>query len=307
MNEISQNRIERATRRSPLQGNRTLASGGSGSVPTGFGRLFNLAKVVCWRGLGGPHRLARWGSQLCLPRREAVGGRNGSMWGVGVLAGWLVVPAAFGAIGCTLANPARDLKALYPDMTSYREDVKELAKLPDGRAAYEALRARVGGDLDPVYEAFDVPYTLYSVFRGEEKLGYVHGVNVPGRGGVIQVYLAMDPETATIGRMFYQRLESPGGAALRSPAATGPFAGLSLADFYKHDYFAAADPGNEADRVGQLAPPAGLPEAAQPDWEAARRGVRKNLILLDLFAFDRRHEPFYERAQAAQREKEATP
>ena len=52
---------------------------------------------------------------------------------------------------------------------------------------------------------------------------------------------------------------------------------------------------------------AGLPEAAQPDWDAARRGVRKNLILMDLFAFDRRHEPFYERAQAAQQEKETTP
>ena len=268
MNEKSQNRIERATRRSPLQGCHSWVSGGSGSVPTGFGRRM----------------------------------------GTGLLVGWLALaPAAFGAIGCTLANPARDLKALYPDLTSYREDVKELAMLPDGRAAYDALRERVGGDLDPVYEAFDVPYTLYSVFRGEDKIGYVHGVNVSGRGGVIQVFLSVDPETAAIGRMFYQRLESPGVAALRSPAATGQFAGLSLADFYKHDYFAAADSGNAADRVGNLAPPAGLPDAAQPDWDAALRGVRKNLILLDLFAFDRRHEPFFERAQAAQKEKETTP
>ena len=44
-----------------------------------------------------------------------------------------------------------------------------------------------------------------------------------------------------------------------------------------------------------------------PDWNATLRGVRKNLILLDLFAFDRRHEPFYERAVAAQKEKEAQP
>ena len=234
--------------------------------------------------------------------------KRNAQWTLGLLAGWLAAaPAAMGAIGCTLANPARDLKALHPDMTSYREDVKELGKLPDGRAAHEALRARVGGDLDPVYEAFDVPYTLYSVFRGADKIGYVHGVNVPGRGGVIQVFLAVDPETAAIGRMFYQRLESPGGGALRDPAATGRFAGLSLADFYKHDYYAAVDPGNEADRVGRLAPPAGLSEAARPDWEATLRGVRKNLILLDLFAFDRRHEPFFERAEAAQKEKETAP
>ena len=225
---------------------------------------------------------------------------------MGLLAG-LLAPAAFGAIGCTLANPARDLKALYPDLTSYREDVKELPKLPDGRAAYEDLRARVGGDLDPVYEAFDTPYTLYSVFQGEKKIGYVHGVNVPGRGGVIQVFLALDPETAAIRRMFYQRLESPGGGALRNPAVTGQFAGLSLADFYKHDYFAAADPGNEADAVGRIAPPADLAETARPDWDATLRGVRKNLILLDIFAYDRRHEPFYERAVAAHKEKENQP
>lgn len=225
-----------------------------------------------------------------------------------ILCGWLALaPAAFAAIGCTLGNPARDLKALFPEMTSYREDVNEMGKLPDGRAAYEALRARIGGDLDPVYEAFDAPYTLYSVFRGETKLGFVHGVNVAGRGGVIQVFLAVDPETAAIGRMFYQRLESPGGAALRNPAATAPFAGLSLADFYKHDYFAAADPGNAADAVGCLAPPPGLPAAAQPDWEATLRGVRKNLVLLDLFAFARRHEPFYERAVEARKGKESAP
>ena len=69
----------------------------------------------------------------------------------------------------------------------------------------------------------------------------------------------------------------------------------------------AAEPGNAADRVAGLAPPPDLPEAARPDWTAALRGVRKNLILLDLFAFDRRHEPFYERAAAALKEKEPAP
>ena len=27
----------------------------------------------------------------------------------------------FGAIGCTLSNPAEDLKYLYPEMTTYKE------------------------------------------------------------------------------------------------------------------------------------------------------------------------------------------
>ncbi|MEI7902745.1 MAG: hypothetical protein WCK89_21055 [bacterium] len=215
--------------------------------------------------------------------------------------------ASHAAVGCTLSNPARDLKSLFPEMTSYREDVKELPKFPQGRDLYEALKARVGGDLDPVYEAFETPYTLYSVFKGEERVGYVHGVNVPGRGGVIQVFVSADPATAAIGKLFFQRLESPGGTALRAKETRGQFAGLSLADFYKHDYYAAADPTNTTDKIAQLKPPAALPEAAKPDWDATLRGLRKNLILLDIFAFDRRHEPFYTRAEEARQKKEIKP
>lgn len=211
------------------------------------------------------------------------------------------------AVGCTLSNPARDLKSLFPEMTSYREDVRELPKQPQGRELYEALKARVGGDLDPLYEAFETPYTLYSVFKGEERIGYVHGVNVPGRGGVIQVFVSADPATAEIRKFFFQRLESPGGAALRAKETREQFAGLSLADFYKHDYFAAADPGNASDKVARLKPPAAFPEAARPDWDATLRGLRKNLILLDLFAFDRRFEPFYQRAVEALKKKETQP
>jgi hypothetical protein len=34
-------------------------------------------------------------------------------------------PQVFAAIGCTLNNPAEDLKYLYPEMTTYKEDLKE--------------------------------------------------------------------------------------------------------------------------------------------------------------------------------------
>ncbi|NLB65001.1 MAG: hypothetical protein GX803_00825 [Lentisphaerae bacterium] len=235
------------------------------------------------------------------PRRQA--------WSGLLLAGLLLAmpAAAHAAIGCTLSNPARDLKALFPNMTSYREDVKEMHRLPGGAAAHDMLRARVGNDLDPVYEAADTPYTLYSVFHGDQRIGYVHGVNVPGRGGVIQIFLALDPDHATINRMVYQRLEGPGAMALRNPAVTGQFAGLSLADFYKHDYYAAAEPGAEADRVGRLSPPPGLAPEAIPDWTATIRGVRKNLILMDIFVFERRHDPFHQRAEQARRLKENQP
>ena len=219
-----------------------------------------------------------------------------------LVAAVLAAPAvSCAAVGCTLNNPARDLKMFFPEMTSYREDVKEMPKFPDGKEMYAALKARIGRDLDPVYETYNTPYSLYSVFKGEVRIGFVHGVNVPGIGGVIQIFISTDPATGVIEKLSFQRLESLGGKALRTKETREQFVGLSMADFYKHDYYAVADPSNAADKVAAIKPPDTLPEAAKPDWEATLRGVRKNLILLDFFAFDRRHEPFYERAEAAKK------
>src|ERR1019366_8948275 len=130
------------------------------------------------------------------------------------------------AIGCTLSNPAEDLKYLFPEMSSYKEELKEFPRLKDGAALFKSLSARLGGDLDPIYEAYETPYTLYSVFKGKEKIGIVHGVNVPGKGGVIQVFLSTDPKTAAIRRFFFQRLESSASAALRDKAFRAQFEGL---------------------------------------------------------------------------------
>ena len=202
------------------------------------------------------------------------------------------------AIGCTLSNPAEDLKYLYPEMTTYKEDLKEFPRLANGAELFKSLKERVGSDLDPIYETLETPYTVYSVFKGKEKVGIVHGVNVPGKGGVIQVFLSMDPKEATIRRFFYQRLESAAAKALRDKSFRAQFEGLTLADFYKHDYYAAAEPGAAADKVGKIKPPS-LEAAGKADYEASVRGVRKDLVLLDFFVYGRRFEPFFERARAA--------
>jgi hypothetical protein len=212
---------------------------------------------------------------------------------------FLALPqAALAAIGCTLSNPAEDLKYLLPEMTSYKEELKEFPRMRDGAALFKSLAARLGGDLDPIYETYETPYTLYSVYRGKEKIGVVHGVNVPGKGGVIQIFLSTDPKTAAIRRFFFQRLESPAAAALRGKAFRAQFEGLTLGDFYKHDYYAAAEPGADSDKVGKLSPP-NVGAAGKPDYDATIRGIRKNLLLLDVFVYGRRFEPFFEKAQAA--------
>jgi len=213
-----------------------------------------------------------------------------------ILAGLLAFPPqAFAAIGCTLNNPAEDLKYLFPGMTSYREELKEFGKLPNGRKAFEGLPARLRGELDKVYETYETAYTVYWIFKGKEKLGLVHGVNVPGQGGVIQVFLLLDPKTGAIQKFFFQRLESPAASALRAKAFRDQFAGLTLADFYKHDYYQAKDLKDPADKIGGITLP--KTTSGKKDLQAALRGVRKNLVLMDLFVFGGMYEPFFERAQ----------
>jgi len=200
------------------------------------------------------------------------------------------------AVGCTLSNPSEDLKYLYPAMTSYKEELRELNRMPNGRETYDWLKTRLGSDLDPVYETFETPYTLYTVFEKDKVIGIVHGVNVPGEGGVIQIFISADPQTGAVARVFFQRLESLASKWLRKKEFLSQFTGLTLADFYKHDYFAAADPASVADKVGRIANP--LPdEKGLADYLASVRGIRKNLILMDAFAYRRQNEPFYVRAQ----------
>jgi hypothetical protein len=204
----------------------------------------------------------------------------------------------YAAIGCTLSNPAEDLKYLYPEMTTFKEELVEFPKLKEGAALFKGLRARLGSDLDPIYETYETPYTVYSIFKGQTKIGIVHGVNVPGKGGVIQVFLSTDPATGAIRNFFFQRLESPAASKLRSKEFRSQFTGLNLGDFYKHDYYSAAQPGAKADKVAAVKPPS-LDSSGQPDYQASLRGIRKNLILLDYFVYGRRFEPFFERAQQA--------
>ncbi len=200
------------------------------------------------------------------------------------------------AIGCTLSNPAQDLKYLFPEMTTYKEESRQLDKLKDGPRLFKDLRSRLGSDLDPVYETYETPYTVYSVFKGVHLVGIVHGVNVPGKGGVIQVFVAVDPESGEIRNFFFQRIESPAAKALRRKEFREQFRGLTLADFYKHDYFRVAEPTSEKDKVGRMALP-DVGESGKQDYQASLRGLRKNLILLDMFVYNLKYETYYQRSQ----------
>jgi hypothetical protein len=202
------------------------------------------------------------------------------------------------AVGCTLTNPAQDLKYLFPEMTTYREDLRNLSRMKDGKALYDSLKERLGGDLDPVYETYETPYTVYTIFKGQGIIGYVHGVNVPGLGGLIQVFLSTDPQTGAIRRMFFQRLESRAARVLRGKEFLDQFKELTLADFYQHEYYRAAEPRSAKDMIARIRNPV-ADERARGDFDASLHGVRKNLILLDFFIYNRKFEKFYEQAKTA--------
>jgi len=207
--------------------------------------------------------------------------------------------SAGAAIGCTLSNPAQDLKHLFPEMTTYKEDLRNLSRMKEGKTLYDSLRERLGSDLDPMYETYETPYTIYTVFKGQGIIGYVHGVNVPGQGGLIQVFLSTDPQTGAIRRAFFQRLESRAARALRSKEFLDQFKSLTLADFYQHEYYKVTEPGSRKDRIALIKNPV-ADEKAKADFDASLRGVRKNLILLDFFVYGRRFEPIYQQAREAQ-------
>ena len=202
------------------------------------------------------------------------------------------------AVGCTLTNPAQDLKYLFPEMTTYKEELRELNRLKDGKSLYQALKQRLGSDLDPVYESYETPYTLYIVFKGKVVIGIAHGVNVPGQGGLIQIFVSTEPQTGVIRQVFFQRLESVASRALRSKDFVGQFKGLTLADFYSHDFFTVLDPRSPKDKIAQIKSPV-ADGRGREDYEASVRGVRKNLILLDIFVYERRFEPIYQHVREA--------
>lgn len=212
--------------------------------------------------------------------------------------GFSTAQNAYAAVGCTLSNPAEDLKYLFPQMTTFKEELKNFDTIADGKKLYQDLRDRLGSDLDPVYETFETPYTLYLIYQGETLIGVVHGVNVPGKGGVIQVFLSTDPKSGEIRHFFFQRLESPVAKDLRKKEFREQFKGLTLADWYKHDYYEVSGASGDQDRLAKVQAPV-LSADGKIDYEASLRGIRKNLILLDIFFYNRRFEPFFERAKEA--------
>lgn len=182
-------------------------------------------------------------------------------------------------MGCTLNDPDRDIRRIFPEATGYRTEFIRIDERGGTELAAEVER-KLGDTLDTIYETLDVPYAYYTVLKGREPIGRVHGVNQKGMFGGMQLILATDLDGAIVD-FYYQRISSPEARVFRDRAFTSRFKGLTLADFLAHRS------GAGGGRLGGIRDPS---NRSAEDFAATLRGLTKNLILLDMFYLDRSHD-----------------
>jgi hypothetical protein len=188
---------------------------------------------------------------------------------------------SWGAVGCELNDPDRDVARLFPGSTGFKTSFASIAK-SGGLPLQKKVEARLGDDFTGLFESAEVPYTIYEILKGKERIGWIHGVNQKGQFGGIQVFLAISPE-GVIRAFYIQKLTSQYGKEMRDPGFGAQFVGLTLNDFAGYD----VKTGSGSGKAAAIKNPA--PQAAG-DFRAAMRAVKKNLILLDEFVLGNRFD-----------------
>ncbi|MBF0204181.1 MAG: hypothetical protein HQK67_07660 [Desulfamplus sp.] len=186
------------------------------------------------------------------------------------------------AVGCDLNDPDKDVARLFPDSTGYKTFYMSIDK-KGGDPLVREIEKRLGDKFKGLYETADVPYTVYEIYKGTEKTGYIHGVNQKGQYGGIQVFLSLDME-GNIRNFYFQKLTSRAARVLREKSFGLQFVGLNLADFYNYDIQSGKNlsPG----KLDNIQNPS---LDAESDFRAALRATKKNLILMDEFVFDNKY------------------
>jgi hypothetical protein len=180
------------------------------------------------------------------------------------------------AVGCELNDPDRDVKRLFPESTGYKTLYVSISR-KGGEALLRKIEARLGDDFKGLYETIDVSYTMYRITRGQDLIGFIHGVNQKGKYGGIQVFLALDTR-GVIRALYFQKMTGQYAKAFRAPEFGRQFVGLSLPDFDSYDVASrTAAPGSKVAAIRNPAP------EGEDDFRAALRAAKKNLILCDVF------------------------
>jgi len=187
---------------------------------------------------------------------------------------------AFGAVACTLNDPDRDIKSIFPQSTGYKTTITSIKEKGGDKLAKE-IEKSLGDKLDPIFEANDVPHTFYTVLKGKGIIGYVHGVNQKGMYGGMQIILAIDTKGKIL-KFYYQKMTSPDANKFKDEKWTSQFNGLTLADFYHHD--AMKNEECSEDKIAKIKSPS---DKNIKDFVHTLRGIKMNLILCDKFIFNK--------------------
>lgn len=188
--------------------------------------------------------------------------------------------SVFAAVGCDLNDPDRDVKRLFPESTGYKTEYFQIEKF-GGKPLLKEVEERLADKFQGLYETIDVPYTIYTVFKGKETIGYIHGVNQKSLYGGMQVFLGYDPKGSII-NFYYQKLTSRKAAELRSKEFGRQFSGLAFSDLKDYD----PKTGKTSNpRISAIKNPTPDDET---DFKATFRAVKKNMILMDIFIFSKR-------------------
>jgi hypothetical protein len=182
----------------------------------------------------------------------------------------------WGAVGCDLNDPDRDVARLFPESTGYKTIYTSVVQ-KGGEKLLARIESRLGDKFHGLYETIDVPYTIYEINKQKTKIGYIHGVNQKGQFGGIQVFLVLDLDGRIKG-FYIQKMTSQYAGKLRDAKFGKQFVGLTLKDFEQYD----VQSGKAAGKTEAIKNPA--PEA-EADFRAALRAAKKNLILMDEFGF----------------------
>ena len=181
----------------------------------------------------------------------------------------------FAAVGCSLNDPDRDVKRIFPSSTGYRTTFVTIKEL-GGDPLKQEIENKLGDKFDNVYESLDVPYAYYTVLKGKDIIGHIHGVNQKGKYGALQLVAATDLE-GKITEFYYQRISSTESGRFQDKSFINQFKGLALKDFNEYD-ISGKTPAKG--RVARITDPS---KDSSEDFKATLRGVKKNLILLDEF------------------------
>jgi len=186
----------------------------------------------------------------------------------------MLAGSLWSAVGCDLNDPDRDVRRLFPGSTGYKTTYRSLQR-EGGASLLLEIEKKLGDKFTGMYETVDVPYSLYEIFSGKNRIGWIHGVNQKGRYGGIQVFLVLDTK-GVITDVYFQKLSSKNAKLFKDKAFTKQFIGLSLNDFMQLNVLTGKGQG-KATTIKD--PTAGK----DTDYLAILRGVKKNLVLMEHF------------------------